>query len=274
LTDALPAPPVPPSTDLRDFDWMPLDVKRLRDSETASKTDAEAFRAAVLLWCAAWHQVPAASLPDDEHELAKFAGFGRTIKEWRKVRDQALRGFVKHSDGRLYHLVVAQKAITSWISKLQQRHVSECAKLKKWNQRHPDDPVAVPNFALWITGAYPDSAHLASPRTTPNVHGDNGESPQGQGSMSPVTSTPREVKGSNSTQAVTKVETPQQPPGQRPQGQHHRGSARWRHDPDAAAAKMRELGLTPGRGEQMPECVRRIENAIAERDRADRQSAA
>jgi hypothetical protein len=272
LTDALPAPPVPPSTDLRDYDWMPLDVKRLRDSETASKADPEAFRAAVLLWCAAWHQVPAASLPDDEHELAKFAGFGRTLREWRKVRDHALRGFAKHSDGRLYHQVVAEKAITSWISKLQQRHISECSKLKKWNQRHPDDPVAVPTFALWISCAYPDSVHLVSPKTKGNVHGDNGECPPGQAPMSPVTSTPSEVKGSSSTQAVTKIETPQQPPGHMAQRPTHRGSARWRHDPQAAAAKMAELGLTPGRGEQMPECIRRIENALAERDRQARQA--
>lgn len=273
MTEQLPAPPLPASTDLRDFDWMPLDVKRLRDSETASKTNAEAFRAAVLLWCASWHQVPAASLPDDEHELAKFAGFGRTIKEWRKVRDEALRGFVKCADGRLYHLVVAQKAITSWVSKLQQRHVSECAKLKKWNQRHPDDPVAVPTFALWISCGYPDSAHLVSPRKGGNVHGDTLESPPGQGSMSPVTSTPSEVKGSSSNQPVVKVDTPQQPPGQMAQRPHHRGSAGWRRDPNAADRKMRELGLQAGRGESHEDVVRRIENAIAEQDRASRNAA-
>jgi hypothetical protein len=72
----LPAPLLPPTVDLRDYEWMPLDVVRLRDSKTVTKVRAEEFRAAVLLWCASWHQVPAASVPDDEEELAKLAGYG------------------------------------------------------------------------------------------------------------------------------------------------------------------------------------------------------
>src|SRR4051812_37662310 len=100
---------------------MPLDVMRLRDSETVSKTEGEEFRAAVLLWATCWHQLPASSLPDDDVELAKFAGFGRVVKEWKKVRTGALRGFVKCSDGRFYHRVVAENAIESWGAHLKQR---------------------------------------------------------------------------------------------------------------------------------------------------------
>ena len=50
---------------------MQLDVVRLRDSDLASIADAEVFRAAVLSWCVAWHQVPAASLPDDDVALSR-----------------------------------------------------------------------------------------------------------------------------------------------------------------------------------------------------------
>ncbi len=109
-----PAPLTPPNCDLRDFQFMPLDVMRLRDSGLAIEaTDAE-FRSAVMLWCAAWHQVPAGSLPDDDRALSHFAGFGRAINEWEKVREGALRGFVKCSDGRLYHPVIAEKAVEAW----------------------------------------------------------------------------------------------------------------------------------------------------------------
>lgn len=107
----LPKPPTPPDLDLRDFDWMPLDVKRLRDSDLAVLAPGDAFRAAVLLWCAAWHQVPAGSLPKDERLLANFAGYGRDLRGWQVVRTDALRGFAECSDGRLYHPVVAEKAI-------------------------------------------------------------------------------------------------------------------------------------------------------------------
>lgn len=118
--NSLPAPLTPPSCNLSDFQYMELDVRLLRDSRFASTPNAEAFRAGVLLWCAAWHQVPAASLPDDDAELASLAGYGRmsfSVREWKKVRDEALAGFVKCSDGRLYHPVVAEKALIAWAKK-------------------------------------------------------------------------------------------------------------------------------------------------------------
>lgn len=117
---ALPEPLTPAGLDLRDFDWMPLQVVRLRDSGIVIVASAEAFRAAVLLWCAAWHQVPAASLPKDEKMLCSLAGFGRDLKTWRSLSSDALHGFVECSDGRLYHPVIAEKAIESGSKKRKQ----------------------------------------------------------------------------------------------------------------------------------------------------------
>ena len=114
-------PPVAPDTDLRDFQFMPLDVQRLRDSDLAASASAEEFRAAVLLWCAAWHQVPAASLPDDDRVLAHLAGFGRAVDQWLAIREGALRHFEKATDGRLYHKVIAEKANEGWKEKLSYR---------------------------------------------------------------------------------------------------------------------------------------------------------
>ena len=79
MTDQLPEPLVSAEVDLRDFAFMPLDVQRLRDSDLASDETPEACWAAVLLWCASWHQVPAASLPDDDKALAQYAGYGRVV---------------------------------------------------------------------------------------------------------------------------------------------------------------------------------------------------
>lgn len=131
----LPEPLTPPDSSLASFPYMPLDVARLRDSDLASVASAEAFRAAVLLWCACWHQKPAASLPDDDRVLAQFAGFGRFVKEWRKVRDEALRGFIKCSDGRLYHVVVAEKAVEALGHKEAQRQRTEAARRAKLQRR-------------------------------------------------------------------------------------------------------------------------------------------
>lgn len=115
---AMPAPLVPLEVDLRDFGFMPLDVLRLRDSDLAALANGEEFKAAVLLWCVAWHQVPAASLPNDDRLLARFSGAGST---WRKVKTEALRGFIECSDGRLYHSTIAEKAREAWQSKQAQR---------------------------------------------------------------------------------------------------------------------------------------------------------
>ncbi|MEI6560359.1 MAG: hypothetical protein WCO00_18325 [Rhodospirillaceae bacterium] len=62
-------------------------------SELWAISSGDEFKAAVTLWCRAWHQVPAASLPDDDRLLASFAGYGRDIKSWLKVRPMALHGF-------------------------------------------------------------------------------------------------------------------------------------------------------------------------------------
>ena len=122
MVSDLPSPLTPADCDLRAFAFMPLDVLRLRDSLMAAVPDAEAFRAAVLLWCASWHQVPAASLPNDEHAIARLAGYGRDLKTWRKAKDGgALRGWVTCSDGRLYHPVVAEKAHVAWAEALRRR---------------------------------------------------------------------------------------------------------------------------------------------------------
>jgi hypothetical protein len=110
-------PPIPANCDLRDFHFMPLDVVRLRDSALAIKATGEEFRAAVLLWCASWHQVPAGSLPDDDAELARLAGPGMTKRKWKRIRDGALHGWGACSDGRLYHPVIAEYANKAWAKK-------------------------------------------------------------------------------------------------------------------------------------------------------------
>ena len=146
----MPTPLTPAVCDLRDFTFMPLDVVRLRDSDIAAKSTGDEFRCAVLLWCASWHQVPAASLPDDDEVLAKLAGYGRVVKEWRKVREGALRGWIKCDDGRIYHPVVAEKANEAWASKLEQRWKTECARIKKQNQRHGTQ-VPCPSFDEYMS---------------------------------------------------------------------------------------------------------------------------
>ena len=143
MTDRLPAPLVAPDTDLRDFGFMPLDVVRLRDSDFAARTSGDEFRAALFLWCAAWHQLPAASIPDDDVVLSQLAGYGRAVREWKGVRAGALHGFVKCADGRLYHPVVAEKAGKAWLEKLIARWKRECDRIRKENESRKEKGLAL-----------------------------------------------------------------------------------------------------------------------------------
>lgn len=138
----LPAPMTPADCDLRDFAFMPLDVRRLLTSETWVLGEADEKVAALSLWCEAWHQVPAASLPENERMLAHLSGAGQA--GWKKVRDHALRGWIKCSDGRLYHPVVAEKAIEAWAKKETQRVRSRKANAARWK----NDPSSTPQGAV------------------------------------------------------------------------------------------------------------------------------
>ncbi len=143
------APLVPAEVDLRDFQYMELDVRVLRDSRFGAEVTGDAFRAGVMLWCASWHQVPCGSVPDDDIELANLAGYGRFVKEWKKSREQALQGFVKCSDGRLYHQAVCAKAMAAWNSKLQHHFDRARDRLRKANKaRAAEGAATLPEFTF------------------------------------------------------------------------------------------------------------------------------
>jgi Protein of unknown function (DUF1376) len=149
-----PAPPIDADTDLRDFPYMPLDVARLRDSDHAAIATGDEFMASVLLWCAAWHQTPAGSLPDDDRVLAQLAGYGRYLAGWHIVRVAALRGWIRHSDARLYHPVITEKVRGSWAAKLKNQYQRFVDRARKENQG-----LKAATFDEWMAAGRPSAIH-------------------------------------------------------------------------------------------------------------------
>ena len=125
-----PNPLSPPDCDLRDFPFLPLDIARLFNSEFHARADDGQWRAGLTLWLKSFHQVPAGSVPDDDVSLTRLAELGRDVKSWKKVREVALHGWIKCSDGRLYHPVVAEKAAEAWAGKKGQRARTAKARLQ------------------------------------------------------------------------------------------------------------------------------------------------
>ena len=134
-------PLTPADCDLSGFDYMPVEVARVRNSGLAATESREACWAAFMVWSQSWMEVPAASVKNDERELASAAGYGRDIKGWRKVRDGALRGFVDGGDGRLYHPVVAVKALEAWLVKLARRMSGGAGNAKRWGVAFDPDAI-------------------------------------------------------------------------------------------------------------------------------------
>jgi hypothetical protein len=135
----LPDPPIPADADLRKFPYMPLDIARLLTSETWLLGNGDQCKAAITLWCVAFHQVPAGSLPKDERMLAMLS---RYEGKWSDVREHAMRGWYECGDGRLYHPVVNEKALEAWNSRLMFRESGRAGAAKRWAKNSP--PIAPP----------------------------------------------------------------------------------------------------------------------------------
>lgn len=135
----LPAPLTPPDCDLRGMEWMPLYGARLLSSETWLMANFEARCAAMALWWASWQQRPAASLTDDDRILAQLAGYGVAVNSWKRVRTAAMRGWVRCSDGRMYHPVVAELAVEAYERRLRERD-----RKAKWRGRNADGDGDIP----------------------------------------------------------------------------------------------------------------------------------
>jgi Protein of unknown function (DUF1376) len=133
--DPLPEPLTPPDCNLGGMTFMPLDIVRLRDSDFYILSTGDEFKAGVSLWTKAFLQVPAGSLPDDDRILAHMSGAGPA---WPTVREMALRGFVKCSDGRLYHRVVCEKAAKAWQQRIDFQTRTKAATAARAAKRQRD----------------------------------------------------------------------------------------------------------------------------------------
>lgn len=133
------SPLTPPDCDLRGLEYMPLLGHHLFGSEFNARASDSEWRAALTLWWAAWMQVPAASLPDDDIALCRLADLGRDMKTWRKLREVALHGFTKCDDGRLYHPVLAKQALLAWDKRIKERE-----RKAKWRAEKTGQNADVP----------------------------------------------------------------------------------------------------------------------------------
>jgi len=124
---SLPDPLVSAEIDLRSFPFMALDVVRLQRSKhwLIARQNPEIGFYSVNLWMAAWHELPAASIENDDEILSALAGC--SVERWQEVKHMVLRNWVLCCDNRLYHPVVAEKAKEAWGKKLGRQKQTKAA---------------------------------------------------------------------------------------------------------------------------------------------------
>jgi murein DD-endopeptidase MepM/ murein hydrolase activator NlpD len=176
---------------------MPLEVDTLRDSDLRRRSTGDEFKAAVILWAACWHQVPAGSLPDDDIELADLAAIGTgkaAVRAWAKVKAMALRGWFKASDGRLYHPVMSKKALMAWNAKLLQRERTIKARIASLTKaiEKETDPARKASLQADLSRA---AAELSQAQSQGQSHGQS--LPLSQGVSQDQSQPPRDRKGSD-----------------------------------------------------------------------------
>jgi uncharacterized protein YdaU (DUF1376 family) len=159
-----PDPFTTPEIDLRDLDGFLLNAERLLASELWALSTGEEFKAAMGLWCRAWKQIPAGSLPNDERVLASFAGIapGR----WAKVRTIAMRGWVLCSDGKFYHPVLCEDARRAFGKKQAFRSRGKAGAEARWKQCHGDAQALLSDGQGPLQGPYQIQETPTSPSSS------------------------------------------------------------------------------------------------------------
>jgi uncharacterized protein DUF1376 len=127
----LPDPLIDADADIGGMEGFLLRTGKLMASELWVLSTGEEFKAAMALWMRSWHQSPPGSLPSDDRTLAAFSGAG---SRWPKVREMAMRGFVKCSDGKFYHPTLCDEAKRAARSKIDRHERTRAATEARRNK--------------------------------------------------------------------------------------------------------------------------------------------
>jgi hypothetical protein len=180
----LPAPMSAPECDLRDFQFMPLLITRLKRSKAWLKCKRRPELAFYMLnlWTASWHETPAGSLEDDDDVLADLAMCDPA--KWAKIKSDALHGWVKCSDGRLYHRVIAEQATEAWLHRTGYRErLSKAREAREAKRNGRAIGTVIGSMIETITEPITDgvTAHITSTVTEQRIEQSTVLKGQGQG---------------------------------------------------------------------------------------------
>lgn len=171
-------PLVSKEVSLEAYPSFQLNTSKLLSSEFLANCTGDEFKGAIKLWCQAWKQTPASSLPNDDRTLAEWSGLG---SKWKRSREKVLHDWVLCDDGRLYHPTLAEDARRCWDSHLTYLRKKEAEKNKKQGQRgrnvHGDVPGDTDGDSAWTEIAIPEGQDRDVPgEIRANINNNNNSS--------------------------------------------------------------------------------------------------
>ena len=93
---------------VRNLPYMPLFIDRLLNSDTWIMASGDEAKAMITIWCAAWHQNEAGTLPNNDEVLKVLSRAG---ENWMQMRETVLSGFeLNEKTNRLHHQVIQEIA--------------------------------------------------------------------------------------------------------------------------------------------------------------------
>jgi len=124
VRNELPDPPYPEDTEANGYK-PEFNISRIKQSRTWLLAAPEVRPWLLMLWAEAWSSTPVGSYEDDLEYIA--ARIGCSV-EWLEVhRKILLRGWERHSDGRLYHPYVVNQ-----VSKMLKNRRNNAARQARW----------------------------------------------------------------------------------------------------------------------------------------------
>ena len=251
-------PLTPADCDLRGLDFMPLYGVHLFGSEFNARVSDAGWRAAVTLWWAAWNQVPAASLPNDDAALTRLADLGRDTRAFAKIKAEALHGFELADDGRLYHRALAQWALEVWDKRQKER-----ARKAHWRAGHggssapPGTGTTPPEDGDTTRTGRGQDAEQARDGTSPERGHPTGQNGHGT-RMSPLKGSKGvdlRYSSMNLTTATSGEKIPEK-------HRSHKRVEPWWKDRAAVLAEGEKRGITPRVGESHGDFLDRVMHAV------------
>lgn len=109
INHPLPDPPYPATTKANG--WRPeVDLQRIHQSRTWVLCPPAYRPWLLMLWLESWASIPAGTYPADDDEMIA-ARIGMDLDDFTARRRALLRGWVRHSDGLLYHPYITSQVL-------------------------------------------------------------------------------------------------------------------------------------------------------------------